>query len=358
MSVPIPAADAIQVPWPYFKALLLVVFPIHLLFMNAVLGSTAIALYAYWKKGETPRRLAHELGKVLPILVAFTVNFGVAALLFLQVLYGQFFYTSSIVMGAFWLSVILLVMIAYYALYIFDFRFPHLGRRGLWWLGLALILFLIVPFLFTNNMSLMLRPAYWSVYFADPSGTSLNLGDATLIPRYLHMVVGGLAIGALFVAVYGRVLGRKDYELGRYAMGLGMRVFAVLTLVQMVVGMVFLVTLPGEEMRMFLGQNHAATAVLLGAFLLALLALAAGFLGRVVAAAVVAVPLVFLMTVVRAYLRSGFLQPYFHPASLKVTGQYSPMICFFIAAGIGILVAVWMIGKAIRIPAERRDNEG
>lgn len=346
MSLPIPTTGPIQVPWGYFDALLLLVFPIHLLFMNSVLGSTGIALYAYWKKEETPRRLAHELGKALPILMAFTINFGVASLLFLQVLYGQFFYTSSILMGAFWLSVIVLVIVAYYVLYVFDFRFPHLGRTGLWLLALAMLLFLTIPFLFTNNMSLMLRPQFWSAYFNDPGGTTLNLHDPTLIPRYLHMVVGGLAIGALFVAVYGRFLGRKDPEVGRYATAVGMRVFAVLTLVQMVDGMVFLVTTPGDVMNMFLGHNVGATAILMAAFLLALLALVCGFLGKLVPTAVLAVPLVFLMTFVRAYLRTGFLQPFYAPDSLPVTGQYSPMFFFLGALGIGLLVAVWMLRKA------------
>ena len=346
MSVPIPVPDPIQVPWGYFQALLLLVFPIHLLFMNTVLGSTGIALYACLRKEETARRLAHELGKVLPILFAFNINFGIAALLFLQVLYGQFFYTASIVMGVFWLSVILLVIVAYYALYVFDFRFARLGRRGGWYLLLALSLLLAVPFLFTNNMSLMLRPEFWAAYFSAPGGTSLNLGDPTLIPRYLHMVVGGLAVGGLFVAVYGRYLGRREPEVGELATLLGMRLFAFLTLVQMLDGMVFLVTLPAEIRNLFLGGDLFATLFLLTAFLLALLVLVGGFLGRVLPTVFFAVPLVFLMTFVRAYLREGFLQPIFHPSALPVLGQYSPLYLFLGALGAGLLVAVWLLRKA------------
>lgn len=346
MSVPIPAADPLQVPWYYFEALLLLVFPVHLLFMNSVLGSTGIALYAYAKKEKLPRRLAHELGKALPILLAFTINFGIAALLFLQVLYGQFFYTSSIVMGAFWLSVILLVMVAYYALYIFDFRFSTLRRKGLWYLALAMLLFLLVPFLFTNDMSLMLRPPFWAPYFSDPSGTTLNLRDPTLIPRYLHMVVGGLAVGALFVAFYGRFLGKRDEELGRYATTLGMRVFAGLTLVQMVDGMIFLMTLPGKVKMSFLGADPLATAILTAAFLLALLVLVYGFLGKLLPSVALAVPLVYLMSFVRAELRDGFLHPFYHPARLEVLGRYSPMIAFFGTLVAAVPVAVWMLRKA------------
>ena len=35
----IPSPDSIPVPWGYFKFLLLLTFPLHLLMMNAMLGS-------------------------------------------------------------------------------------------------------------------------------------------------------------------------------------------------------------------------------------------------------------------------------------------------------------------------------
>ncbi len=49
---------------------------------------------------------------MLPLVIAFAVNFGVAPLLFLQVLYGHFIYTSSILMGIFWISIIPALIIA------------------------------------------------------------------------------------------------------------------------------------------------------------------------------------------------------------------------------------------------------
>src|SRR5512135_270600 len=114
----IPVPDSIPVEWGYFKFLLMLTFPMHLMLMNTMLGSTAVALYASLKKDAVSKSLAQRLAKVIPFLVAFAVNLGVAALLFLQLLYGNLFYTSSILMGAFWLAVIPLLIIAYYALYL------------------------------------------------------------------------------------------------------------------------------------------------------------------------------------------------------------------------------------------------
>jgi len=50
------------------------------------------------------------LAPMLPVFVSFTVTLGVAALLFVQVIYGNLLYTSSILIGAAWLGVVPLVI--------------------------------------------------------------------------------------------------------------------------------------------------------------------------------------------------------------------------------------------------------
>ena len=53
---------------------------------------------------------------------------GVAPLLFLQTLMGQFFFTSSILMGWGWFSVVVVLIFAFYVTYLQSFRGPRLGR--------------------------------------------------------------------------------------------------------------------------------------------------------------------------------------------------------------------------------------
>ena len=182
-------------------------FPLHLLLMNAMLGFAVLSLYSLLKGGKTDRRLAHELAKALPVLIAFAVNFGVAALLFLQVLLGQFFYTSSVLMAVFWLCVPAFLIVAYYAAYIYDFRFDSLGKAGAVPIALASALFFAIAFLFTSNTTLMIEPLRWSGYFSDPGRDPAGRGKrrhvGALPPFRDQRAGGGGAVRGRLRAVEG-----------------------------------------------------------------------------------------------------------------------------------------------------------
>lgn len=354
MNPLVPTPDTIPVAWGWFQFLLLLTLPLHLLCMNAMVGSAGIALYACLRRDEPARRLAHELARILPFLVAFTVNFGVAPLLFNQVLYGQFLYVSSILMAVFWLAVIPLLILAYYGLYLYDFRFNKLGSLGSPLLALALLIFFVIGFIYTNNMTLMLDPQQWAAYFKNDHGTLLNLGDPSLIPRYLHFMVGALAIGGLAVALYGKIREKRDAELGGVAIRLGIKTFSRLTLIAILLGVWFLVSLPRNVMLLFMGRDLLASGIFIAALILVLLALAAGFSKKVYLSAGLAIVLVVLMSFLRAYVRSEFQRPFFSPGMLQVVPQYSPMILFFVTLLAGLACIAWMISKALSVNGEPR----
>lgn len=358
MNTLLPTPDAIPVAWGYFQVLLMLVFPLHLMLMNAMLGSTAIAVYALLRKDETLRRLACELGKVIPFLIAFAVNLGVAALLFLQVLYGHLFYSSSVLMGVYWLAVVPLLIIAYYAVYLFDFRFPFLAKPvAAALICLPLFIFLCIAFIYSNNMTLMLNPGAWQAWFGNPEGTLLNLGDRALVPRYLHFVTGGIAVGGLFVAVLGRLRKGMDQEVRSSAERIGMKVFTALTGAQIVVGFLFLASLPRPILLLFMGGDMLATALLTLGLVSALILLVAGMARRVWPCVGMAVPQIFIMSFIRDLVRDGYLQPHFTPASLPVVPQYSPMVMFVVALVAGLATVVWMLRKAA-VSFERQKTDG
>ena len=168
-------------------------------------------------------------------------NFGVAPLLFLLVLYGQFIYVSSQLMAVFWLSVIALLMAAYYLAYDYKFNFRRSGdfRRSM--IGIAAILLLCIAFLFCNNMTLMLNPSSWASYFGNSGGTLLNLSDPSLLPRYLHFITATLAIGGLFVAIVWTL--RKNHPNSENNIAAGMNWFVYATLAQIAVGFWFQMSL-------------------------------------------------------------------------------------------------------------------
>ena len=348
MNPLIPKPDVLPAAWGYFQGLLMLTFPLHLLLMNALLGATGISLYARLKGGDSHGRLAHELARMLPLLVAFTINFGVAPLLFLQVLFGHFLYTSSVLMAVYWLGVPLLLIVAYFALYLHDFRFSTLGRAGIIPIALAMAIFLVIPFMFTNNMTLMLEPQRWTGYFANRAGTILNTSSPMLWPRYLHFVLGGLAVGGLFVAAFGTFKGRRDAQVGELAVRLGLKLFTALTMVQVAVGFWFLLSLRDPVMKRFMGASHPATALLVIGVLLTLAAIRAGSRGNVALCAALALPLVFLMAFMRDAVRTGYLEPAFVPASLKVVPQGSPVVLFAVTLVCGLLVIAWMISRLKR----------
>jgi hypothetical protein len=163
-TIPIPHVDPLPLPGPVwlFTLLLLVVFTLHVAAMNSALGGGIWALWNYLRgrHSEHPfsRRLANELSAMLPSFLAFTVTLGVAALLFVQVLYGNFLYTSSILIGALWLMVIPLVMVAYYGFYYFSYTAEKGKGIAGCVLAISVCVLLCIAFIFVNNMTLMLSP--------------------------------------------------------------------------------------------------------------------------------------------------------------------------------------------------------
>src|SRR4030066_1191384 len=116
----IPVIDPMPLPAPFwlFKFLLVFTFILHIIAMNFMLGGGIIAFFArLFSKSENHQRLFEDTSRKIPSLLAATITLGVAPLLFVQVLYGQFFYTSSILMAWPWFLVIVLLTVGYYGFY-------------------------------------------------------------------------------------------------------------------------------------------------------------------------------------------------------------------------------------------------
>ncbi|MGE4194289.1 MAG: hypothetical protein AB7E51_12930 [Pseudodesulfovibrio sp.] len=327
----IPLAEPIPIHWAWFDILLIATFAAHVLFMNALLGSAVIGL-AHALRGDGG--IIREAGKKLPPLLALTINMGVAPLLFLQVNYGNFDYVSSVLMGGWWLAVIAVLLYSYYGFYAYKFKYDAMGP-GLRTLlfGTSLLGLFYVGFMFSNNMTLMLRPEAWTRYFETTAGF-LNWSDPALYPRFLHMMLGAVAVGGLFVALLGQVRGKDDM------VTTGMWWFTRTTLANLAVGVWFLMALPSEVLTALMGGNLPATLTLVAALLAVGGALYAGFKGQPRQTAGWAVATVFLMACVRHWVRALYLAPWFTIESLPVTNRYGSFYLFvgFLVAG-GAIIA-------------------
>lgn len=264
-DLPIPPADLVPLPLPVgvLKLLLLASFAVHILAVDIGVGGAIVCLVLALRgrTSEAHRGLARAVAWVLPPAVTFAITLGVAPLLFVQLLYGRFLYTSSILMAVPWLSFIFALMAGYALLY----RHTGLVRSDRFSLPAALastLLLLWLGFLWTNNATLMLEPQRWGDLAAGaPHGGALNLGDATVIPRFLHMAMAMTAVAALFVGTASAFVadGAFDRDLARR---FGMRTFASVTAAQLLIGPAVLLLQRSDVRSGLLGGSIRAVVAL------------------------------------------------------------------------------------------------
>ena len=328
------------------KFLLVFTFILHLFFMNIVLGGAMVWLWAAIRARRQSRYavLAHVLGRVLPVATAFAITSGVAPLLFTQLVYGQLFYTSSVLMAWPWLAIVGLLLAGYYANYaIFHAAAPT--RRAVLAGSASVFAFALIAFLFTNNMTLMLRPEQHApLYFASDAGLHTNIGDLWVWPRFAHMLVGSVAVTGLVLAWIARARQAIDSRARAWIGTAGTRLFMAATLVEFIVGIAFFLALPQPVKEVFLGGRTPDVLLLVvgAAFALAGVAIVRRSLFVGSCATIVALA---DMSVVRHRVRSLLLEPYFRPESLAVEPQTAVFLLFAVLLVAGLAIVGWMIWK-------------
>ncbi len=206
MNPLIPPPDEFGLPAPpwLFQFLLIFTFVLHLVFMNFVLGGMCIQAVALWRRaGETTRALLHITSRTMPIAVSFTITTGVAPLLFVQVLYGQFFYTSNVLLGFVWLGILVPLILAFYGTYVLlklmESAAASATKRIV--VGATMAVFVLaIAYIFTANGVLVTEPErWWAVHTGAAS--ALSPAHPTLLSRYLHNVTSALVVAGLWIAV-------------------------------------------------------------------------------------------------------------------------------------------------------------
>ena len=234
-----PAVDPIPLPAPIWllKLLHIVTQSLHFVAVEMLLGGLLLAvLLSLFRSSPQSLVTARALARRLTVVMTFVINLGVPPLLFAQVLYGRALYTSSVLIGLYWISIIAILTLTYWLLYPFSARLE--AGKSAWWVGLsAWLLAGFIARLLSTNMTLMLRPEVWrQMYSASGAGAYLPTGDPTLTPRWLLMLAGGLFIGGLWlVYLSGRSTFTADEK--RFVAGLGGKVAAVFGLVYLAAGL-------------------------------------------------------------------------------------------------------------------------
>ena len=350
--VPTPDPNPLPAPFWVFKLLLVVTFALHILAMNFMLGGALLALLARWRQkgSQFGTRIFSDVAKKVPVMMAATISLGIAPLLFVQVLYGQFFYTSSILVAWPWFLVLVFLIAAYYGFYFVSYRGERRPRSAGRVMLFSTALVLIIGFIYTNNLTLSQVPANWAQkYFSSTSGWNLNLSEPTLLPRYLHFMTAAVAVGGLYLVLLAWTKWKQDKDYARAIFQLGGKAFLYATMAQFVIGFWFLFSLPRALRMAFLGADPLATGLLcfgiVGALVSIFLMSAALKKGNIRLGALgvtgITALVVLGMSVMRELLRMAYLKPYYNPQQFAVQTQWSPFLLFlalFVAGG-----AFWFV---------------
>jgi len=339
-----------SIPAPYWLFTLLhwLTFALHLIAMNILFGGALFLLLA------RPQSLRDELlpavTSFLPTVMAAAITLGVAPLLFLQVIYGRFFYSASIVSAWNWFLIIPVLIVVYYLLYLVAMNRRISPGTKFKLLILAVIGFIYVSYTFTMISDLAEKPELWqALYQSSPGGFSLNPSFMETIFRWLHIATGALAVAGLFMMLMA--LHRKGLQSRQAILRRGGKIFVHGVIVGVLLGLIYIFTLDSEIIGKLL--RSPALHALIAALMLNIIALILVFKAvssqrphiKVWTSAVLVFFGIFCMVIARHILRLIYLQGDFNPGGLQVSPQWSVFVVFLVVFVAGLVTLYWMLRK-------------
>ncbi len=323
----IPAPDVSPVPSPpdLFVFFIMFTFFVHLLFMNLTLGGSILFVVSkYFSKKETTKAIAKEIGSVNTFNISLTITTGIAPLLFYQVIYGQFFYSSSVLLGWKWLFVLVAVTVAYYFYYLYKMKPGYLkdgNDSGGGFVVISTVLFLYVALMLTTNTVLSMQPEKWlDIYMKKSSAFAIF----TVIPRVLHFIFAAVAFTGVFLMAYPKFRKSLNKDVKEEMYEFGKKSFVYATMIQIPVGILFLFSLKSEAMGMVLGGSPVGFIFWIIGIFSALYGVSRVFSKKesVGVLSVLLLLSVASMVIVRRVVENGYWDKYFNYSSLKVAPQW------------------------------------
>jgi len=304
---------------------------LHLLAMNIVVGGIVI-----WLFGRFSDRWRHpfvtQLVKLLPTMMAATVTLGVAPLLFVQVVYGRFIYSASIISGWFWLMIFVAAILGYYCLYAAAFSKKGKARTGVY-LGSALVCFVYISYVYSSVFALTERPDLQAIlYAANQSGLILNNDVGSYLYRWLHVLAGAVTVGGFFVAALGRH-NEEAFAAGKLFFLWGMIVASVL-------GVAYMMSF-GEYLLPYM--RSTAVWWMLVSVLLSIGSIHLLYKRRFMISGIMLFVSVLGMVVNRHIVRLLHLEGHFDPSMLAVDPQWSALAVFLVSFVLAVVLIVYML---------------
>jgi hypothetical protein len=347
-------------------------FTLHMVPMNLWYGGTITAMLLYAFGGENARRFSSRLMAQMPVIIATGINFGIVPLLFIQVGFGQVFYPATILMAWFWFSVIVMLVPAYYGVYLYACGQAEQASAMPWWKRaagwFAAVLFILIGFIFANAMSLMENVKAWPDLWQQHSfhgatlGTALNTVDLRLWPRWLLMFGLALTTTAAWSALDSAWFARRDSDAYRlWTKEFSWKLYTIGLLWFAIVGAWYSFgTWPADtKQTMFFSPwagLTAVTAIAPGAVwaLLWLVRRRESEIGRGWASLIglAQFGVLGINAMSRQVVQHLELGAYFDISNQSTEPQWGPLGIFVAMFVVGLALTAWMIYQVWKVPAE------
>jgi hypothetical protein len=355
----IPSYDMLGSPMPAILAQFLMALTLaaHWAFLSMTAGGAIAYVMGQNSTESTPIR--SKLSAFLPYSLSMAMTLGIAPLLFVQVLYGNFFYTANILIGYVWLGLLGLMVVNLYLLF-WAWRRSSQGKsiRGLGVLILALLA--ASAFILATNGTLAQNPQDWETFRAN-SGTTPYYGDATLIPRWLFALSALLAGGGLFVAFFARLEIPTDSEAMARPVSRPLGVSIVGCIGTLVFGLWGSLALPKSVRTSLFGSLesvfvYAAIVGFAAALVLGYTALKSMSIRRMLFSAIALFVGLFATAALRDTLRRLALAEYFDLSSVPVYSQWSSFMLFAVILVLGLGLVGYVVVLAYGTDWAKRPN--
>lgn len=260
----------------FFEFLIVVSFLAHILFVNITIGTSAMAVFQEIRgiRSKKPEddKLAFQLATHTSVLKSIAVVLGVAPLLLISVIYTQYFYPSTILIGKAWLSLIILIITAFLILYVYKFMWDNMSRdpvKKRWHVAIGTmgsLLLLFVPLIFIVNVVSMLYPEMWE----GAKGFFHGLFYYPQIwPRYFHFILASFAISGFYLYFWNNRLQKTVESADETAQNMmkkgkrfGLKVMIGTTVLQFAFGFILLFSFDRDIRMLYMGDDLLLTTLL------------------------------------------------------------------------------------------------
>ena len=338
---------------PFFLDHLIgLLFLVHVLFMNYVLAAPFVASAMLLVSGKAAIPKVRMMAGTHTVAYTFAINSGVAVLLFVQVIYGKYFFTANTIMGWSWLALIALLLISFYGSYAFKsyLKRVSVNPRNAALIGLANgILLIAIAIIMITNYLIGTSEQQWRQLLLSPG---IVHASQMFLPRFFHYLIGSVAVCGFWMSWIGEFkLGADSGNTDASALRKeGLHIASAATGVQVLTGIWFLFSVPADTLNRLLSGSFISmvwiSGVISGLLMLAALSLAMVKQGKTIWQSIATGLLIwtiFGMIAGRDILRHSALGTDFNLKTMPYETQTGAMALFLVLLLLGIGVSIYLI---------------